>query len=87
MSHCQSPGSTLEQITEVIAESFLADHEHSCDSQSVWKLAASSWCRVYDCDFVTLARELGMPLVTEDFLVPRCSPDTAKTTQAFLEVH
>lgn len=80
---------TLEQITEVMgqAESFLADHEHSCDSQSVLELAASSRCSAYDCEFVALARDLGMPLVTEDSLVLKSFPDTAKTMQAFLEMH
>jgi len=80
---------TLGQVTEVMshAESFLADYEYQCDSQSVLRLAASSRCSAYDCEFVALARDLGIPLITEDALVLKSFPDTAKTMQAFLEMH
>ena len=40
--------------------------ESHVDSASVLTLAAQSGCSAYDCEFVALAQDLGVPLVTAD---------------------
>lgn len=48
------------------AESLLADNEFDVDSFEVLSLARDSGCSAYDCEFIALARQLGVKLVTED---------------------
>ncbi len=48
------------------AESLLANHEYEINSYSVLQLVESSQCAAYDCEFVALANELGVQLVTSD---------------------
>ncbi len=47
-------------------------------SEQVLQLANSSRCSAYDCEFVAAARQLGMPLVTEDRAVLVAFPDVAR---------
>ncbi|HZZ93245.1 MAG TPA: type II toxin-antitoxin system VapC family toxin [Usitatibacter sp.] len=76
-----------ERATTIMveAESAMAGCEHLVASGSVLEMAASSRLSAYDCEFVVLARALGVPLVTEDRAVSRAFPDVALTMQAFLE--
>lgn len=48
------------------AESLLAGREYDPGSMEVLRLAASSGCSAYDCEFVATAQFLGLPLVSED---------------------
>jgi predicted nucleic acid-binding protein len=48
------------------AESLLAGREFDVGSLDVLRLAASSGCSAYDCEFVALAAFLEVPLVTVD---------------------
>jgi predicted nucleic acid-binding protein len=48
------------------AESILKGQEFEVVSSSVLSLVAASGCSAYDCEFVALARELSVPLVTAD---------------------
>jgi len=48
------------------AERWLAGHEYSVISRHVLTLADRSGCSAYDCEFVALAQDLGVPLVTTD---------------------
>jgi predicted nucleic acid-binding protein len=48
------------------AERLVEDSSHPVDSLRVLSLAAQSGCSAYDCEFVALAQELGVPLVTSD---------------------
>ena len=57
------------------AEALMADREYEVDSLDVLKLAKDSGCTAYDCEFVALARRLGVTLVTQD----------AKLRQAFAD--
>ena len=59
------------------AETELADFECEIDSIAVMDLASESDCSAYDCEFVALARSMGIPLVTEDKGVRRDFPGIA----------
>ena len=67
------------------AESALEGCEHFVSSDLVLELAASSRLSAYDCEFVALARCLGVPLVTEDRAVQKAFPDIAMKMERFLE--
>ena len=48
------------------AEDLMAGHEYEVQSRAVLELAIASGCAAYDCEFVLLAQELGVPLITAD---------------------
>jgi predicted nucleic acid-binding protein len=65
------------------AELLMEGGEFSVGSLHVLKLAAESRCSSYGCEFVALARELGVPLVTTDKQVLAGFPDAAKSLEEF----
>ena len=69
----------LDQAQALIrsAEAELVDCEREVDSAAVINLAAASACSAYDCEFVALARQMDIPLVTEDTGLLRAFPDVA----------
>jgi predicted nucleic acid-binding protein len=66
------------------AEKLMAGGEYRVGSADVLALAISSRCSAYDAEFVVLARELGVPLVTTDKELLDKFPETAVTPEAFL---
>jgi predicted nucleic acid-binding protein len=48
------------------AEALLAGNEHEVDSRRVLELVRDSDCSAYDCEFVALAVQLGVKVVTMD---------------------
>jgi predicted nucleic acid-binding protein len=54
-------------------------------SDDVIELAAGSGCSAYDAEFVVLAKDLGVPLVTTDRELLEKFPETAVTPGRFLE--
>ena len=59
------------------AESLLAEGEYEPDSLQVLRLVQRSDCSAYDCEFVALARHLGVRLVTQDKKVLAAFPEIA----------
>lgn len=58
------------------AETLLADHEYDVDSFEVLTLARDSGCSAYDCEFIALARQLDVKLVTMDANLRKAFPAT-----------
>ena len=66
------------------AEEIMQKQEHTISSVTVMKLATSSGCSAYDCEFVALAQDLGVPLVTSDRKVLTAFPEIAVSLEDFL---
>ncbi len=67
------------------AEQWMAGREYSVVSQQVLQLAKESGCSAYDCEFVSLAMDLVVPLVTADRQVLRAFPKVAMTPKLFVQ--
>lgn len=48
------------------AEALLQEREYDVESPDVLGLAKASGCSAYDCEFVSLALRLGVPLITSN---------------------
>ena len=59
------------------ATDLMRGREYEVRSHLVLSLAAGSACSAYDCEFVALARDLGIPLITADRQVLAQFPDVA----------
>lgn len=59
------------------AEEMLSGAEHEVDSGAVLDLVRDSECSAYDCEFVALAKQLGVKLVTMDSKLLRSFPGVA----------
>jgi predicted nucleic acid-binding protein len=70
---------TYEQASAVAkeAEALLSDREHMVDTPAVLELVRHSDCTAYDCEFVALAVQLEVQLVTADRQVLRAFPGIA----------
>ena len=75
----------LEKALVIIdeAERWLTGHEYSVVSRQVLDLASRSGCSAYDCEFVALAQDLEVPLVTNDRQILKAFPTTAVSPSAF----
>jgi predicted nucleic acid-binding protein len=65
------------------AETMFRGAEHTVEGSSVLELASASRCSAYDCEFVAVARQLGVPLVTADAKVLAAFPAYAVSPEAF----
>lgn len=61
----------------------LAGREYEVESLRVLELAAASSCSAYDCEFVALAQDLKLPLVTADLQILRQFPTIARSLQDY----
>lgn len=70
---------TLEQAyrIQISAETLLADAEFEVPSFEILQLVGESTCSAYDCEFVALAKRLGVKLVTSDKKILNAFPKTA----------
>ena len=57
--------------------------EYPVDSEKVLALAAKSGCSGYDCEYVALAMDFGVPLVTSDKQILREFPKIAVSLEQF----
>ena len=68
-----------------LAEQLLEGHEFDVPGQRVLTLVASSACSAYDCEYVALAEELAVPLVTADRQLLRAFADRAISPKEFVD--
>lgn len=66
------------------AEVLFFQREHLVPSPDVLRLVAGSDCSAYDCEYVALAEQLEVALVTEDKEVLAAFPKIALSMKAFL---
>jgi predicted nucleic acid-binding protein len=67
-----------------LAEGLLGAHEYTMGGERVLQLVASSSCSAYDCEYVALAEELQVRLVTSDREILRSFPRIALSPKQFL---
>ena len=65
------------------AVALLSPRERAVDGAAVLALAVRSGCTAYDCEFVALARSLGIPLVTADRRIVKAFPNVAVSLANF----
>lgn len=66
------------------AELLMQGGEYEVASSLVLSLCASSRCSAYDCEFVALAQELGVPLITSDARILAEFPSTASSLDEYI---
>ena len=66
------------------AEMMMSGHEYEVASDDVLELSAETGCSAYDAEFVVLARDLRVPLVTTDRELLEKFPGTAVSPETFL---
>jgi predicted nucleic acid-binding protein len=76
----------LDEATALVrdTEELMAASEYDVVGHHVLALAADSGCSAYDCEFVALAEDLGVPLVTTDRQLLRAFPERAIAPGAFV---
>ena len=72
------------QRTAEDAEAHMREREYAVPSDLVLRAAAASRCSSYDCEFVVLAQQLGVPLVTADRQVLASFPEVAHSISEHL---
>ena len=77
---------SLEDAVRIMDEAvrLMAGREYAVDSVQVLELVEESTCSAYDCEFVALARDLGVPLVTVDKQILRDFPREAVSLETFV---
>ncbi len=80
---------TLNQAKQLIdeAEYLMQDNQFDVPSFQVLSLAAISECSAYDCEFVALADELGVALITSDKKILKSFRSTAISLDTFIKLN
>lgn len=65
------------------AETLMKGNEYDVRSFNVLQLSSISDCSAYDCEFVALAKDLGIPLITMDKRILRNFPEIAIGPEEF----
>ncbi len=66
-------------------ERILKYNEYIVSSENVLQLVNCSKCSAYDCEYVALAQQFGVKLVTTDKLILSEFPDVAITLEKFVD--
>jgi predicted nucleic acid-binding protein len=67
-----------------LTEAMLHELEFAVDSRAILECAVESGCTAYDCEYVVLAEELGVPLVTGDKQVLAAFPDRTVALEQYV---
>ena len=78
---------TFDQALQLAqeAEEILRGKEHRVDSNHVLQFVAQSKCSAYDCEYVALAQQFNVKLVTADKLILSEFPRDAISLENFIE--
>ena len=68
-----------------LAEETVAGREYAVEARRVLELAYRTQCSAYDCEYVALAQELDVPLVTADKQLVAAFPKTAVSLEKFVK--
>ncbi len=76
----------LAVASELVAltEAMLRETEFAVESRLVLERAVESGCTAYDCEYVVLAQELGVPLVTGDRQLLAAFPNVAVALEDYV---
>ncbi len=83
--YMQHRGMTMESALLSLrsAEEVIGGREYSVSSEKILELVKDSGCSAYDCEYVALAQDLGVPLVTTDKGIQRAFAKTAVSLEKF----
>lgn len=75
----------LEDAIEIYqeAETVIQPGEYAVDAVAILQLAHESGCSAYDCEYVALAQQLGVPLITADRQLLAAFPAIATALNRF----
>jgi predicted nucleic acid-binding protein len=78
---------SLEDATRIMEEASVLMHsrEYETTSPQVLKLVAESVCSAYDCEFIALARDLNVPLITLDRQLLNQFPNVTISLDTFIK--
>ena len=78
---------SLEDATRIMEEASVLMHsrEYETPSPQVLKLVAESVCSAYDCEFIALARDLNVPLITLDRQLLNQFPNVTISLDTFIK--
>ena len=76
----------LEEAQRIMAEAtqLMQDREYEIASHQVLSLVATSTCSAYDCEFIALAKDLDIPLITTDKQILNQFPEIAFSLEQFV---
>ncbi len=75
---------SLEDARQIMDKATNLMQDQEVASPEVLKLVTESTCSAYDCEFVALARDLAVPLVTVDKQILNQFPAIAISLEAFV---
>ena len=77
---------SLEDALQIMDEAInlMQDREYEVSSFQVLELTVASTCSAYDCEFIALAKDLNIPLVTVDQQVLAQFPRTAVSLEEYI---
>jgi predicted nucleic acid-binding protein len=67
------------------AEEVIGERTYNVSSESVLELVKRSGCTAYGCEYVALAMDLGVPLVTTDREILKAFPKVAVALEKFVK--
>lgn len=80
---------SLQQALNIIdqAEHLMIENEYQPSSEAVLALVNTSNCSAYDCEFVSLAKQFDVPLITQDKKILAAFPHHTSQLEHYINKH